>query len=90
MLKDITAILAHYTNQTVLQKALTSLEKITSRLESIIVLQERENPSHVSHEYNSFTPIQYITIKGNDVGETINHAITRINSSYVLFLHETD
>ncbi|WP_235793309.1 glycosyltransferase family 2 protein [Virgibacillus salidurans] len=88
MLKDITAILIHYKDQAVLNKALTSLEKITSRLKSIIVLQERENP--LRHEYNWSAPIQYIPIEGNDVGETMNHTIDRINSSYVLFLQETD
>ncbi|WP_373894958.1 glycosyltransferase family 2 protein [Virgibacillus natechei] len=90
MLKDITAILVHYTDQAALHKAITSLEKITSRLKSIIVFQERKNLLHVSHEYNRFAPIQYITLEGNDVGETMNHTITRINSSYVLFLQEKD
>ncbi|MBY7142189.1 glycosyltransferase family 2 protein [Virgibacillus sp. NKC19-3] len=89
-MRDITAILVHYTNQTVLHKALASLETITSRLESIIVLQKRGHPLHGSHQTHSFPPISYITIEGDDTGETLNQAVTGIHSSYVLFLHETD
>ncbi|MBP1968447.1 hypothetical protein J2Z83_000539 [Virgibacillus natechei] len=89
-MKDITAILVHYTNQSVLYKALTSLNKISSRIQSVIVLQEEEMPLDVMDKYDWFDRIEYTMAEGNDLGATLNHTINKISSSYVLFLYDTD
>ncbi|MBT2217914.1 glycosyltransferase family 2 protein [Virgibacillus dakarensis] len=87
-MKDITAILVQYTDQALLQKALVSLKEISSRLESIIVVQAQN--SSFQKQQNWFEQVQLVTSKNNDLGKTLNTVIDGITSPYVLFLHDSD
>lgn len=89
MLKDITAILVHYSDQSVLYKALTSLKRLDSRLDSIIVIQEENTSLNMGNLYNAFDQIQFFTISPN-AGDKLNTIISTLTSSYVLFLQDND
>ena len=86
MLKDITAMLVHYSDQALLHKALISLKVLGSRLKSVIVVQEESNPINIE----GLDCVQFIPIESNNLGETLNHTIYQLTSSYVLFLQDTD
>ncbi|UOQ94532.1 glycosyltransferase family 2 protein [Halobacillus shinanisalinarum] len=87
-MKDITAILIHYSNKAALQKALYSLQKISSRIKSIVVLQEQNMSLNSIDDW--FDQVQFIAIKDSDVGQTLNDTISKLTSSYVLFLQDKD
>ncbi|WP_152657834.1 glycosyltransferase [Oceanobacillus sp. CFH 90083] len=89
-MKDITAILADYSDPAAIRKALVSLEKIKFRLHSIIVLHAQDMSLNRRQENSSFKHIQWIPLKDNDLGKTLNDIMHTIGSSYVLFLHGTD
>ncbi|MFD2922429.1 glycosyltransferase family 2 protein [Halobacillus naozhouensis] len=82
-MKDITALLISYSNQAALHKAVNSLEAISPRLESTIVLRK---PNVAFHKGLN----QIKVLESNDLGQTLNRIIPTISSSYVLFLQETD
>jgi len=82
---DITAILAHYTKPAMAYKAIQTLKQLGPRLKSIIVLREwqmspRSEPDHV----------KYINAIKKDSGRLLNDIISQLNTSYVLFLQNTD
>ncbi|WP_106498264.1 glycosyltransferase family 2 protein [Lentibacillus sp. Marseille-P4043] len=87
-MKDITAILVHYSDKTVLQKALTSLKNVNARLESVIVFQEQGRL--LEGQYDFAGQLQFITVKNNYLGNTLNATISRLASLYVLLLQEAD
>ncbi|WP_080873932.1 glycosyltransferase family 2 protein [Oceanobacillus timonensis] len=89
-MKDITAILVHYSNPAALRKALVSLKQINSRLHSIILLHEQDMSLSIIQDDINFKKIQCMALKENDLGKTLNDTIHMVNSSYVLFLQETD
>ncbi|ASK64261.1 glycosyl transferase family 2 [Virgibacillus phasianinus] len=89
-MKDITAILVHYSDKAILYKALNSLKRINSRLNSIVVLHEQEIPLNVIDECEWFVEIKFITIEGNGPGHLLNDTIYKLTTPYVLFLHDTD
>lgn len=88
-MKDITAILVHYSSQALVHKAIISLKKIDSRLNSVIVFQEPKMSLNIGNEYDWFDRIQFVTIN-NGVGETLNTTIASLTSPYVLFFQDTD
>lgn len=71
MLNDITVILIHYSDQAALHKAFTSLQNFSSRLKSIIVLQEGKKSLHSINRCDLSGRVQYITIKDNNLGKTL-------------------
>ncbi|MGY0693692.1 glycosyltransferase family 2 protein [Virgibacillus sp. FSP13] len=87
-MNDITAILVHYSDKSVLQKALISLKKVNTRLESVIVFQEQEKL--LEGQYDFAGQLQFITVKNGNFGKTLNTTISRLASPYVLLLQETD
>lgn len=87
-MKDITVIIVDYSVQAVLHKALTSLMSISSRLKSVVVIQEQGKFLH--YQYDSFERIQFVPIENNDLGQTLNTVIRNLTSPYVLFLHDSD
>ncbi|UOR11536.1 glycosyltransferase family 2 protein [Halobacillus amylolyticus] len=87
-MKDITAILVHYSDKAALHKALLSLQKISSRIESIVVVQEQKVSLNRSHDW--FDQVQFIATKDSDMGQTLNDTISKLTSSYVLFLQDKD
>lgn len=89
-MKDITAILILYPDAAAIHKALESLKRIDSRLHSVIVLHGKDMSLTIASDYTHFKQIQSIIVKENDPGKTLNDIIQKINSSYVLFLHDTD
>ena len=89
MVKDITAILVQYTDQATLNKAYLSLKQLNTRLKSIIVLQEPSRPIYVKDQ-KYLEHVQYISIKRNDIAETLNEKIDYLVSPYLLFLQNTD
>lgn len=90
MLKDITAILVHYSDRALLHKALFSLNKLGSRLNSVIVFQEQKISMDSIHEFDWFDQTQFISIGYHDLGEMLNNTIDKLTSRYVLFLQDTD
>lgn len=90
LLKDITAILVHYSNPAAIRKAFISLKQINSRVHSIIVLHEGDMSLSRMQDYTNLNKIQSIILKENDLGKTLNAIISKISSSYVLFLYDTD
>lgn len=85
-MQNITAVLVNYTDKKALQRALNSLAMLSFRLESIIIIQQTsvrlgKNPAH-----DQIAPIHYISTKNSDLGTTLRNTISKINSSYVLFL----
>jgi len=89
-LKDITVILADYSDSASIDKALVSLKNIDSRVHSVINLHKQDLSLTRIQNSTRFKQIQSIPLKENDLGKTLNNIIQRINSSYVLFLHDTD
>ncbi|MFD1415592.1 glycosyltransferase family 2 protein [Oceanobacillus jeddahense] len=87
-MKDITALLVFYSDATAIRKALQSLKRIDDRLHAVIVLQEQGKPLTGAINEMPSKQMQYIT--WNDPGKTLNDIIQKINSTYVLFLHDTD
>ncbi|WP_082918074.1 glycosyltransferase family A protein [Oceanobacillus sp. Castelsardo] len=85
-MKDITAILINYTNRTFLNKAINSLNNISTRLKSIIVLQEEKSMN--DHDYNLLGQIEFIF--NVDPVKTLNRLIKQLKSPYVLLLQDTD
>ncbi|MUK87456.1 glycosyltransferase [Ornithinibacillus sp. L9] len=89
-MKDVTAILVHYTDLGVLQKALNSLKKIKSRLKSIIVILEQGMSIDMIHGYDWFDQIEFLDSGVNGPGQILNDTIYCLSSPYVLFLQSTD
>ncbi|OZU88933.1 glycosyl transferase family 2 [Virgibacillus indicus] len=89
-MKDITVILVHYSNQPILNKALTSLKQIGSRLEKVIVIQERQIPLGSTDGCEWLEGFESIIADHSDIGITLNNIIQQITSKYVLFLEKTD
>lgn len=89
-MKEITAILINYSDQSSLYKALNSLNIISSKLHTIIVLLERDTSLHTMIDQKLFANIEYHTFKANQAGKALNDTISKIKSEYVLFLQETD
>lgn len=82
-MKDITAILIHYSDQAAVHKALTSLKKISARLKTIIVFQGQGVPVNISCDW--FNQIEQMNPE-----QALNDVIYRCTTPYVLFLHHTD
>ncbi|ASN07300.1 glycosyl transferase family 2 [Virgibacillus necropolis] len=89
-MKDLTAILVHYSDQAILHKALFSLKKLDSSLESVMVFQEQNMSLNMDHGCDWFDKIQFIPIAHNDLGEMLNNIIYKLTTPYVLILHDTD
>ncbi|RYG74235.1 glycosyltransferase family 2 protein [Lentibacillus lipolyticus] len=85
-MRDITAILVDYSNQTTLHKALASLNKIRSRLHSVIVLQASDGFLNRMPDVDWHNRIQSLAIRNGDTGKTVRDTIRTIDSSFVLFL----
>lgn len=81
-MRDITAVLIHYTDENAKQKALHSLAMLSHRLESIVLIQEM----NVIPEQHPVAPVHYVSTKHNDLGATLRNTISKISSEYVLFL----
>jgi hypothetical protein len=89
-LKDITAVLVHYSDQKILDRALQSLKNLGARLKSVIILQNPSLPLSIIHEYEWIEQMEYIQTGSNDAGGTLNNKIKFINCDYLLFLRDTD
>lgn len=85
-MKDVTAILIHYRKQSILAKALRSLQPLGKRLTSILVFQEKQ--SKLDEEYKKDQRIHFISIDGKDLGSMINDTVSHLTSSHVLFLSD--
>jgi len=84
-LQDTTAILFNYPDQPTIYKALNTLNSIDTKLKSIIVLQaQKMTPVVWSNK------LKLVTQPNNDYGQLLNEVISQLNTSYVLFLHDTD
>ncbi|SES93620.1 Glycosyl transferase family 2 [Salinibacillus kushneri] len=91
-MKDITAILIQYSNQGILNKAITSLNKIQTRLASIIVFHAATMPDNTVNINQSHVTdkIDFIGIQDDDLGERLNETIEQVNTPYILLLQNTD
>jgi len=89
-LKDITAVLMPYSSKAILNKAIFSLKKINARIKSVIVLQDPNTSSISMSEHDWLDEIKPIPVNGKDIGETINHTIQPIDSTYLLFLQDNE
>ncbi len=87
-MKDITAILVQYSDQAVLNKALASLNRFSSRLDKVIIFQEGNRSFSSVNAYDWSNRTQYITYNGT--GKALRQTVNTINSPYVLFLQRTD
>ncbi len=90
LLKDITAILLLYSDAAAIHKALVSLKRIGSRLDSVIVLHKEGMPLTRIQEDIHLEQLQTFMWKEHHFGKALNDIIQQINSSYVLFLYDTD
>ncbi|MDL4839771.1 glycosyltransferase family 2 protein [Aquibacillus rhizosphaerae] len=90
MLKDITAILVDYAEQSILNKALFSLIPIRNKLHSIIVITEEKISTNFMMESEWFDKIEFISNEINDSGQLLNNTIDEISTEYVLLLQDTD
>ncbi|GAB3064440.1 glycosyltransferase family 2 protein [Virgibacillus ainsalahensis] len=89
-MKDITAILLHYSDKKALYKALNSLKEINTRLKSVLVFQEEKINLKMMHTFDWIDHIESITVEDKNPGKTLHTNLHKINSPYVLFLHHTD
>ncbi|QKY71777.1 glycosyltransferase family 2 protein [Lentibacillus sp. CBA3610] len=89
-MKDITVIMVDYVSQTVLDKSLSSLNSISSRLKSVIILREGESSFNHLPGVDWSDRIRYVTIRDHDLGKTLHDTIVTINSTYVIFLESPD
>ncbi|GAA0489859.1 hypothetical protein GCM10008986_14710 [Salinibacillus aidingensis] len=89
-MKDITAILINDSNQMVLQKAVTSLKYIQTRLKSLIIPHNPDTSSKAKLEYGLNNKVEFISGKSDDLGQLLNHTIDRITTPYILILQGTD
>ncbi|MFA1820909.1 glycosyltransferase family 2 protein [Virgibacillus oceani] len=87
-MKDITAVLVHYSNQKGLDRALQSLRNLEPRLNSVIILQKPGMSLRIIHAYEGRDQVEFIHTKSNDAGETLNNRINFIKSDYLLFLRD--
>ncbi|UFU00053.1 glycosyltransferase family 2 protein [Radiobacillus kanasensis] len=87
-MQDITAILVNYSDKSNLHKALHSLEKLSSRISSAFILTEDTLDTHTTQ--NKLIQHEYISIKGGDLGQTLNETIQKVSTPYLLFLQSTD
>lgn len=83
---DITAILVHYSDQGSIHHAINSLNHISPRLESIIVVDYQGAPVEVTLRQ----PVEYINNARDGSGQVLNDMITTCTTPYVLFLHQQD
>ncbi|WP_164214501.1 glycosyltransferase family A protein [Virgibacillus sp. YIM 98842] len=89
-MKDITAVLVHYSDKKLLDRALQSLKNVGERLESVIILQKPSLPLRILGEYAWIEQMECIYVENQDAGETLNKKINLIRSDYLLLLHDTD
>lgn len=87
LLKDITAILLHYDHPQALERALSSLNVVRSRLASILVFCKKDLDVRIPTENMGL--VQWISFK-NDIGDALNQAVRHINSPYTIFLQQMD
>ena len=90
MLKDITAILVHYTNQSILNKAINSLTEISSRLGKVIVIRDSQASVNRNDGYTWLQGVEQIVADQDDMCEELNLVIQKVTSKYVLFLQGKD
>ena len=90
-MKEITAILIDYSEQATLYKAMTSLQTISSKLNSVIVLQNQNTSLHKLPDHWPFlTKTEIHSFQTKQMVKALNKAISKIKSEYVLFLHDSD
>ncbi|SFE16556.1 Glycosyl transferase family 2 [Lentibacillus persicus] len=89
-MKDISAILIHYSDQAALSKALASLEPVCSRLNAVIVFQQSEIASKQVPDVGWSDWILSVPIENQDEGEIVRETINMIDTAYVLLLSGTD
>ncbi|WP_026703242.1 glycosyltransferase family 2 protein [Salibacterium aidingense] len=85
-MKDITALLFGYSNTKTLQQALLSLEKISHRLDRVMILQQTAQTGN-EEERSSFD-ISFIPAQ--DPGRAMNRLLCSIETSYFLVLNDDD
>lgn len=85
-LKNITVILVHYDHPQAIYKALVSLKTVRTKIASIYMITEKNIDVRIPEEFAK--QIQFI--QGKDVGIALNHVVSHINSSYVMFLEHLD
>ncbi len=89
-MKETSAILINYTDQSVLDKALSSLKAVSSHLHSIIVLHEKNTAIQPVIDSYLFPKTEFHSFKTKQMGKTLNEIISQMNSKFVLFLHQSD
>ncbi|ALX49249.1 glycosyltransferase family 2 protein [Lentibacillus amyloliquefaciens] len=89
-MRDITAILIHYSVQTALSKALVSLKSVSSRLNAVIVFQQRASAFKQVPDVDWSDRIRFVSIEKQDEGEVLQETINTIDTTYVLLLSGTD
>ncbi|WP_099157197.1 glycosyltransferase family A protein [Virgibacillus ndiopensis] len=87
---DITVILIYYSEQSALNKALSSMNKISSRIKSILVFHEPKTSLHLNSHRGLYGRTQFIATGDHGTGETLNDTIMKLTTPYILFLQGTD
>jgi len=88
-MKNIHVLLLNYSNSTILNKALNSLNFIHQRVRNITVLEEKNSSSKLDiSSINQET--KYVTFLQNDLGEALNNYIVKSSDEYILFLYNQD
>src|SRR5699024_4694458 len=72
-------------DRTMLYKALNTLVRVDSRLKSIIILHEWERAPNVGSR-----KVKFVSVANDDYGQLLNDIICKLNTSYVLFLRDSD
>lgn len=91
-MRDISAILIHYSDQTALSKALVSLEPISFRLNTVFVFQQIESASKQVPvpDVGWSDRLRLFPIDNQNEEEILRETISMIDTDYVLLLSGTD
>lgn len=89
-MNTIRAILMDYPNTAHLRRALTSLVNITSRLHSVIILQEKGVPLPALSKQIPLPSPTVHTYQPNGFGKLLNEVIAQQKSEYTLFLKQSE
>ncbi|WP_421536071.1 glycosyltransferase family 2 protein [Priestia sp. D3YE.R1] len=88
-MKNIHVLLLNYSNSTILNKALNSLDFIHQRVRNITVLEEKNSPSKLDI-FSVNQENKYVTFLQNDLGETLSNYIVKSPDEYILFLYNQE
>ncbi|MCM3740876.1 glycosyltransferase [Oceanobacillus luteolus] len=86
-MKEITVFLVNYTEQSTIQKTLHSLNIISSKIHSVIVLHEDKSHLYIQHQLFN---VEFHKFKTGELSKAVDDLISKIQSEYVLILQNAE